>query len=147
MVKACRAPLEQVAAVPGGRYHGATSHREGRLDTGARIPLTWDWAGDTRLTGQTLGGRYRIERRVGQGGTAHVYLAHDTETDAQVAIKVMLPELITEPSLVERLRREAAIAMRLDHPNVCPIIAVGETDEGHAYLVMPFLPGEELAIR
>jgi eukaryotic-like serine/threonine-protein kinase len=111
------------------------------------MPLTWDGAGDMRLTGQTLGGRYCVEHRVGQGGTAHVYLARDTETDAQVAIKVMLPELITEPSLVERLRREAVIAMRLDHPNVCPISAVGETDEGHVYLVMPFLSGEELAIR
>jgi serine/threonine-protein kinase len=111
------------------------------------MPLMPDAAGDRSLTGQTLGGRYRVEHRVGQGGTAHVYLARDLESDAQVAVKVMLPELITEPSLVERLRREAVIAMRLDHPNVCPITAVNETDEGHVYLVMPFLPGEALALR
>ena len=111
------------------------------------MPLPTDPAGDLSLTGRTLGGRYRVERRVGEGGTAHVYLAHDTEGDAQVAIKVLLPQLVTEPSVAERLRREAVIAMRLDHPNVCPIHAVDETDEGHVYLVMPFLPGEPLALR
>ena len=111
------------------------------------MPLMPDGAGDTSLIGQTLGARYRVERRVGLGGTAHVYLARDSEHDGHVAIKVMLPQLISEPSLVDRLRREAVIAMRLDHPNVCPIIAVGETDEGHVYLVMPFLPGEPLALR
>lgn len=60
---------------------------------------------------------------------------------------MLLPQLITDSALVERLRREAVIAMRLDHPNVCPIIAVGETAEGHVYLVMPFLPGEPLTMR
>jgi len=104
-------------------------------------------ASDMSLSGRTLGGRYLVERRVGEGGTAHVYLAHDAESDDLVAVKVMLPQLISDPSLVDRLRREAVIAMRLDHPNVCPITAVGETEEGHVYLIMPYLPGEELAIR
>jgi serine/threonine protein kinase len=75
------------------------------------------------LTGQTLGGRYCIEHRVGEGGMAHVYFAHDLETDTDVAIKVLLPELVIDQASVERLRREAVIAMRLDHPNVCPIVA------------------------
>jgi serine/threonine-protein kinase len=94
------------------------------------------------LTGLTLGGRYRIEHRVGAGGMAHVYLARDLERDGQVAIKVLLPQLESDTESVERLRREAVVAARLEHPNVCPITDMGETPEGHLYLAMPFLPGE-----
>jgi len=75
---------------------------------------------------------------------ATVYLAQDLEHGRQVALKVLLPELLRDPGSVERLRREAAIAMRLDHPNVCPILGVGETPEGRIYLVMPYLAGEPL---
>ena len=99
------------------------------------------------LTGRTLGGRYRIERPTGVGGMAHVYLAHDAGTDGEVAIKVLLPQLVGDAASAERLRREAVIAMRLDHPNVCRILDVGETPELPIYLVMPYLRGEELAIR
>jgi len=102
---------------------------------------------DISLTGQTIGGRYCIEHRVGQGGMAHVYFARDLESNSEVAIKVLLPQLVIDPASVERLRREAVIAMRLKHPNVCPIIDMGETPEGHLYLVMPFLPGEPLTMR
>ncbi len=99
------------------------------------------------LTGQTLDGRYCIEGRLGQGGMAYVYLARDLESDGEVAIKVLLPQLIGDTASVERLRREAVIAMRLDHPNVCPILGVGETPELPIYLVMPYLAGEPLALR
>jgi len=98
------------------------------------------------LTGQTLGGRYRIEGRLGEGGMAYVYLARDLESDGEVAIKVLLPQLTGEPAAVERLRREAVIAMRLDHPNVCPILSVGDTPEVPIYLVMPYLAGEPLTM-
>ena len=98
------------------------------------------------LTGQTLGGRYRIEGRLGEGGMAYVYLARDLESDGEVAIKVLLHQLTGEPAAVERLRREAVIAMRLDHPNVCPILRVGDTPEVPIYLVMPYLAGEPLTM-
>jgi len=96
------------------------------------------------LTGQTLGGRYCIERQLGEGGMSYVYLARDLETGGEVALKVLLARLAADPGSVERLRREAAIAMRLDHPNVCPILDVGETSERLIYLVMPYLAGEPL---
>ena len=99
----------------------------------------------TSLIGRTLGGRHRIERRLGEGGMSYVYLAQDLETDRQVALKVLSPRLIRDPASVERLKREAAIAMRLDHPNVCPILGLGETPERLIYLVMPYLPGEPLS--
>jgi hypothetical protein len=88
--------------------------------------------------------RYVLERKLGRGGMATVYLAQDLEHGRQVALKVLLPELLHDPGSVERLRREAAIAMRLDHPNVCPILGVGETPERRIYLVMPYLAGEPL---
>jgi serine/threonine-protein kinase len=99
----------------------------------------------TSLTGQTIGGRYRIERRLGEGGMSYVYLARDLQADRDVALKVLSPRLVRDPASAERLRREAAIAMRLDHPNVCPILGIGETPERLIYLVMPYLPGEPLS--
>jgi serine/threonine-protein kinase len=99
----------------------------------------------TSLTGQTLGGRYRVERRLGEGGMSYVYLAQDLEAGREVALKVLSPRLIRDPGSVGRLKREAAIAMRLDHPNVCPILGLGETPERLIYLVMPYLPGEPLS--
>jgi serine/threonine-protein kinase len=99
------------------------------------------------LIGQTITDRYRVDAFIGQGGMAYVYLAHDREADREVAIKVLLPQLTIDEDAVERLRREAVIAMRLDHPNVCNILAVGETDELPIYLVMPYLAGEPLALR
>lgn len=99
----------------------------------------------TSLTGQTVGGRYRIERRLGEGGMSYVYLAQDLQAGREVALKVLSPRLIRDPGSVERLKREAAIAMRLDHPNVCPILGLGETPERLIYLVMPYLAGEPLS--
>ena len=88
--------------------------------------------------------RYVLKRELGRGGMATVYLAQDLKHGRPVALKVLLPQLLSDPGSVERLRREAAIAMRLDHPNVCPIIGVGETPERLIYLVMPYLAGEPL---
>jgi serine/threonine-protein kinase len=114
------------------------------MDADRKTPVQWDPEAGVSLTGQTLGGRYSVGPRVGTGGMAHVYSARDTESGGKVAIKVLLPQLASDPAHVERLRREAIIAMRLDHPNVCRIMAMGETPEGHLYLVMPFLLGEPL---
>ena len=77
---------------------------------------------------------------------AHVYFGRDLESNSEIAIKVLLPQLESDPESVARLRREAVIAARLTHPNVCPITDMGETPEGHLYLVMPFLSGEPLAL-
>ena len=78
---------------------------------------------------------------------SYVYRAVDVETGQQVALKILLPRLSRDPAAVERLRREAAIATRLEHPNVCPILRLGETPDRMLYLVMPYLPGEPLSDR
>ncbi len=99
----------------------------------------------TTLSGQVLDRRYRIVSRLGEGGMSYVYRAEEIETGRVVALKILLPRLSRDPASVERLRREATIAMRLDHPNVCPILRLGESPERLIYLVMPFLEGEPLS--
>jgi serine/threonine-protein kinase len=96
------------------------------------------------LSGKLLDRRYQVGRRLGEGGMSYVYRAQDVESGATVAVKILLPRLSRDPAAVERLRREATIATRLDHPNVCPILRMGEAD-GMIYLVMPYLEGEPLS--
>lgn len=99
------------------------------------------------LTNQLLDQRYQVGKRLGEGGMSYVYLAKDVTNTETVAIKVLTPKLKEDKSSVERLRREAGLAMRLDHPNVCKIFRLGETEDGLIYLVMPYLPGELLSDR
>ena len=96
------------------------------------------------LSGKLLDHRYQVGRRLGEGGMSYVYRAQDVQSSGAVAVKILLPRLSRDPAAVERLRREATIAMRLDHPNVCPILRMGEAD-GMIYLVMPYLEGEPLS--
>src|SRR3989454_2449818 len=99
------------------------------------------------LTGQILDTGYQVLKKLGEGGMSYVYLAREVATGLEVAIKVLAPKLATDRSSVERLRREAGLAMRLEHPNVCRILRLGESEDGLIYLVMPFLPGELLSDR
>jgi eukaryotic-like serine/threonine-protein kinase len=99
------------------------------------------------LSGETLDSRYRVQQKLGEGGMSYVYLAREVATGHDVAIKVLSPKLATDRSSVERLRREAGLAMRLDHPNVCRILRLGQSEDGLIYLVMPFLDGELLSDR
>src|SRR5262249_14282282 len=75
-------------------------------------------------------GRYRIERKLGKGGMGSVYLAHDTQLDRPVALKV--PNFAgDEPEVLARFYREARAAALLRHPNLCPVYDVGEIDGVH----------------
>jgi serine/threonine-protein kinase len=99
------------------------------------------------LTGQVLEGRYRILRKLGEGGMSYVYLGEDIATREQYAIKVLSPQLVKDNNAMARLRREAALGMRLEHPNVCHIVRLGETEDGVTYVVMPYVQGEILSDR
>jgi serine/threonine-protein kinase len=92
-----------------------------------------------------LNDRYEIEREIGRGGMATVYLARDVRHDRQVAIKVFRPELT---GLVgsERFLREIKIAAHLGHPNILPLHDSGD-EHGVLYYVMPFVAGETLRER
>src|SRR5437660_625811 len=99
------------------------------------------------LSGQLLDGRYQVMQKLGEGGMSYVYQAKEVSAGDIVAIKVLSPKLAADRSSVERLRREAGLAMRLDHPNVCRILRLGESEDGLIYLVMPYLRGELLSDR
>ncbi len=97
------------------------------------------------LRNQTLDQRYSVLRKLGEGGMSFVYEAKDISTGEMVAVKIMTPKLAQDKTAAERLRREAGLAMRLDHPHICRIMRLGETAEGLIYLVMPLLKGELLS--
>src|SRR5881398_4202754 len=90
----------------------------------------------------TLGERYRLDRELGHGGMATVYLAQDLKHGRPVAIKVLRPELAAALG-AERFLREIEIAARLTHPNILPLHDSGEAG-GLLYYVMPYVDGESL---
>src|SRR5205814_3348760 len=86
-------------------------------------------------------GRYRILRKLGEGGMGAVYLAHDTQLDRPVALKVPHTYPGDQAAVLSRFRREARAAAGFHHPNFCPIHDVGQID-GRSFLVMAYLDGE-----
>ena len=92
-----------------------------------------------------LAGRYAIEREIGHGGMATVYLAHDVRHDRDVAIKVLHPQLAMAVG-AERFLREIQVAARLRHPHILPLFDSGEAG-GLLYYVMPYVGGESLRQR
>ncbi|MEP6508626.1 MAG: serine/threonine-protein kinase, partial [Gemmatimonadales bacterium] len=98
----------------------------------------------TRLT-DALADRYRIEREIGQGGMATVYLAHDIRHDRDVAVKVLHPDLGAALGS-ERFLTEIRTTARLQHPHILPLLDSGEAD-GLLYYVMPLVTGETLRAR
>lgn len=100
----------------------------------------------TIATGELLKERYRLERTLGRGGMAAVWLGHDEVLDRQVAVKVLSDTIANDPGFVARFRREARMAASLSHPNLVGVYDY--SDEGERpYLVMQFVPGENLAAR
>jgi serine/threonine-protein kinase len=99
------------------------------------------------MAGQVLDRRYHIVKKVGEGGMSYVYLARDVATEQRYAIKILSPSLSRDETAMARLRREAALGIRLAHPHVCHIVRMGETEEGLVYIVMPYVEGEILSDR
>ncbi len=98
----------------------------------------------TDVTGQMLGGRYRLGEQIGAGGMARVYRAEDTRLDRTVAVKILSAQFADDPSFVDRFRREAQTAAKLNHPNVVGVYDNGAED-GTNYIVMEFVEGRTLA--
>jgi hypothetical protein len=96
--------------------------------------------------GELLKDRYRLERTLGRGGMAAVWLGHDEVLDRPVAVKVLSDTIASDPGFVARFRREAQTAAGLSHPNLVGVYDFSEEGE-RPYLVMQFVPGENLAER
>ena len=110
------------------------------------------------ILGTTLGGRYRLDARIGHGGMSTVYRAFDTVLERQVAIKLMHREIASDSDQLERFRREARAVAQLNHPHIVTVIDAGEWDahdgDGHGgieegsggtpYMVLEHVDGETL---
>ena len=101
----------------------------------------------TPLTPGSQLGPYRITAELGQGGMGVVYLAQDPRLKRQVAIKLLPPDLTRDETAKQRFLQEAQAASALDHPNICTIFEINETEDGHLYLVMAYYEGETLKER
>jgi serine/threonine protein kinase len=91
--------------------------------------------------------RYEVQARVGTGGMARVYRAHDTNLDRTVAIKILHEHLADDPNFKERFEREAKLVASLSHPNIVQVYdfnVVWRDEFPQYYMVMPFLPGKTL---
>jgi serine/threonine-protein kinase len=124
---------------PLGAENRATAQRTGPPGAPAGKPQDY-----SKLVGETLDLRYVVTRKIGEGGMSFVYLADDVIRKESVAIKILSPALSQDRTAMARLRREAELGGRLEHPNVCHIIRLGETSNGLVYVVMPFVQGELL---
>jgi serine/threonine protein kinase/tetratricopeptide (TPR) repeat protein len=98
--------------------------------------------------GQTFGPRYRITRVLGVGGMGAVYQAWDAELGVDVAVKVIRPEIASDPQaageIERRFKRELLLARQVTHPNIIRIHDLGDIN-GIKYITMPFIDGEDLA--
>ena len=92
-----------------------------------------------------LADRYRLDREIGAGGMATVYLAQDVRHDRRVALKVLRPELAAVIG-AERFLAEIKLTANLQHPHILPLFDSGEAD-GYLFYVMPFVDGESLRDR
>jgi serine/threonine-protein kinase len=92
----------------------------------------------------TLNDRYEMQQRIGRGGMADVYLARDLLLDRLVAIKVLFPEFATDPSFVERFRREAQSAANLNHPNIVSVYDWGRSNNTY-FMAMEYIQGRTMA--
>lgn len=94
-------------------------------------------------TGTTLGGRYKLTAKIGEGGFGKIYRARQIQMDREVAVKILPPQFATNQHIVERFRREARLASRLRHPNTITIHDYGQQGD-LLYIVMELLQGQDL---
>jgi len=98
------------------------------------------------MVGTTVS-HYKILERLGAGGMGVVYRAQDTKLDRTLALKFLPPGLTRDPDAKQRFVHEAKAASALDHPNVCTVHDIGETDDGQIFIVMAYYEGETLRER
>ena len=131
---------------PDGGPHSTRRHPSARLGIG---PSGYTTPVETR-TAPLIGGRYRVNGLLGQGGMARVFDAFDERLERPAAVKILRAETRAIPGMRERFQQEALIAARLLHPHIVCVTDFGE-DQASSFLVMERLPGstlrDEIAVR
>jgi serine/threonine protein kinase len=130
---------EKVCPQCGTRYEA--DHMFCFLDGAALIQAQ----NSTDLVGSIIADRYRVVSKIGDGGMGQVYLAEHVRMKRRCAVKIMRPQLMSDPVAVVRFNREAENASQISHPNVCAVYDFGETPSGLIYLAMEFIDGDSLA--
>jgi serine/threonine-protein kinase len=95
-------------------------------------------------SGQTIAGKYRLNRILGSGGMASVWSGTNVFTEREFAIKFMLPQVARTPEAARRFLLEAKVSGRINHPNIIEVIDVGQAEDGSLFLVMELLSGMSL---
>lgn len=98
----------------------------------------------SRRGSRLVDGRYRLDKLLGRGAMGAVYAGAHVELERPAAIKMLLPDLVSDPRAVERFKREARAAARLNHPNVAGTYDFGTLPGGESYIVMELVEGETL---
>ena len=96
------------------------------------------------LVGQVLDGRYRLVRKLGEGGMGEVYAADHVHIDKRFAIKLLRPEIVSNPEAVTRFRQEARSSSSIGHRNIIAIDDFGDLADGRIYMCMELLNGAAL---
>src|SRR6516164_652464 len=89
--------------------------------------------------GDVVARKYRVDRVLGEGGMGVVVAATDTQLDRRVAIKFLLPDMLSSPDVVARFSREARAAAKIHSEHVARVIEVGELETGAPFMVMEYL--------
>src|SRR3954462_6387115 len=96
------------------------------------------------LLGKVLSDRYRILKKLGEGGMGFVYLAEHVVIEKKIALKILFPDLTRRADLVQRFMQEAKSASRIGHENVIDITDFGQSPEGYVFIAMEYLVGQDL---
>jgi eukaryotic-like serine/threonine-protein kinase len=139
-------PIDRERQVSGNFDAGARSAAEAPDVLGSPGSSAFERRPTGGMTGRVIS-HYRILGPLGGGGMGVVYKAQDLSLERVVALKFLPPELSRDPDAKTRFLQEARAASTLDHPNICTIHEVGETDEGQLYLAMACYDGETLKQR
>ncbi len=141
----CRAPLD--GSPKFCARCGSATESVGVKSATAVAPATEAEPRYDPFIGQTVGGRYKIVKLLGEGGMGAVYVGEQNigGTIRKVAIKTLHAHLSKDPKILTRFERECATVAELQHPNTIQLYDFGKTDDGILYMVMEFVQGESLA--